>query len=179
MQRETSVAPRERINITYRSTTEGAQEEVELPLRILVIGDYTGREDERPIEERRPVAIDKESFDRVLAAHDVRVDLAVDNTLDDRGGLLEVSLQLRSLADFRPEAIVAQVPELARLLEIRRALVALKGPLANRPRFVRAIERTLADPNARQRLVRELAAADPDADANATPDADTNNNSNA
>ncbi|MEZ4385213.1 MAG: type VI secretion system contractile sheath small subunit [Nannocystaceae bacterium] len=157
MAREQSIAPKERVNITYQSSVEGAQEEVELPLRILMIGDYTGREDERPIEERTPVSIDKQSFDKVLASHELAVTVNVANAVDDRGGALEATLHFRELADFRPEAIVRQVPELARLLELRQALVALKGPIANRPRFAREVARILADPTARARLGRELA----------------------
>jgi len=157
MPREQSIAPKERVNITYQSSVEGAQEEVELPLRILMLGDYTGRNDERPIEERTPISIDKQSFDKVLESQDLEVSLSVDNTLTEENGCLEARLRFRKLSDFRPEAIVAQVPELARLLEIRRALVALKGPIANRPRFAREIERILADPDARARLGRELA----------------------
>ncbi len=157
MPREQSIAPKERVNITYQSSVEGAQEDVELPLRILMLGDYTGRTDERPIEERAPIAIDKQSFDKVLESQELEVSVSVDSTLSDEGDSLEVQLRFRKLSDFRPEAIVAQVPQLARLLELRRALVALKGPIANRPRFAREIERILADPEARARLGRELA----------------------
>lgn len=157
MPREQSIAPKERVNITYQSSVEGAQEEVELPLRILMLGDYTGRADDRPIEERTPISIDKQSFDKVMESQDLEVSLSVDNTLSAENGCLEARLRFRKLSDFRPEAIVAHVPELQRLLEIRQALVALKGPIANRPRFAREIERILADPDARARLGRELA----------------------
>jgi predicted component of type VI protein secretion system len=59
------------------------------------------------------------------------------------------------------------------LLQIRRALVALKGPIANRPRFAREIERILADPDARARLGRELAL--PAADAQDSPSTSAQN----
>ncbi len=36
-----SVAPKERVNIVYRPATGDAQAEVELPLKLLVMGDYT------------------------------------------------------------------------------------------------------------------------------------------
>ncbi|MEZ4452879.1 MAG: type VI secretion system contractile sheath small subunit [Nannocystaceae bacterium] len=157
MSREHSVAPKERVNITYASSVDGAQEEVELPLRILMIGDFTGRPDERTIEERAPIAVDKDNFDKVLASQDLTLSLQVPDSVSESGGELEVQLAFQSLRDFRPEAIAEQVPELRRLLELRKALVALKGPLANRPRFAREIERILADPQARERLTRELA----------------------
>ena len=157
-----SVAPRERVNITYRPATDGAQEDVELPFKILVLGDFTGRDDERPIEDRAPIAVDKDTFDRVMAAQGLGVAISVPNALadanDDAGdpGELAVTLRFASLADFRPEGLARQVPELQRLLELRAALVALKGPIVNVPGFVRKIRELLKDPAQRARLLREL-----------------------
>ena len=42
MGKEGSVAPQERVNITYKPATGGASDEVELPLKMRFIGDYTG-----------------------------------------------------------------------------------------------------------------------------------------
>ncbi len=155
-----SVAPRERVNITYRPATEGAQEDIELPFKILVLGDYTGRADERPIEERAPIAVDKDNFEKVMAAQQLGVEVSVPNALLDApegdAAELTVSLRFASLADFRPEGLAQQVPELRRLLELRAALVALKGPIVNVPGFVRKIRELLKDPAQRARLLREL-----------------------
>lgn len=160
-----SVAPRERVNITYRPATDGAQEDVELPFKILVLGDFTGRDDERPIEDRAPIAVDKDNFDKVMAAQGLGAAVSVANALvsadDDAGdtseaGELAVTLRFGSLADFRPEGLARQVPELQRLLELRAALVALKGPIVNVPGFVRKIRELLKDPAQRARLLREL-----------------------
>jgi type VI secretion system protein ImpB len=158
-----SVAPKERVNITYRPAAEGAQEEVELPFKILVLGDLTGRPDERPLDEREPIAVDKDSFDKVMAAQALSVDISVPDALTGQpaGAELAVSLRFRGLADFRPDNIAAQVPELRRLLELRAALVALKGPVVNVPGFVRKIRDLMKDPELRARLLRELEIEDP------------------
>ncbi len=166
-----SVAPRERVNITYRPASEGAQEDVELPFKILVLGDFTGRDDDRPIEERPPISVDKDNFEKVMAAQQLDVEISVPNALHDGpdsnseagpdAGELAVSLRFASLADFRPEGLAQQVPELRRLLELRAALVALKGPIANVPGFVRKIRELLKDPAQRERLLRELELEDP------------------
>src|SRR5690349_17375844 len=66
MAKEASVAPKERVNIIYKPAGD-AQEDVELPLRILMLGDFTGRADETPVEERKPINIDKDNFNDVLA----------------------------------------------------------------------------------------------------------------
>jgi len=62
MAKEQSVAPKERVNITYKAATGNAQEEKELPLKVLAIGDYTGRPDDRTLEERKPISIEKDNF---------------------------------------------------------------------------------------------------------------------
>ena len=78
-----SVAPRERVNITYRPASEGAQEDVELPFKILVLGDFTGRDDDRPIEERPPISVDKDNFEKVMAAQQLGVEISGPNALHD------------------------------------------------------------------------------------------------
>lgn len=157
MAKEASVAPKERVNIVYKPATDG-QEEVELPLKILAIGDYTGRRDARPVEDRKPINIDKDNFTEVMEKHELAIDMTVPDRLSgEEGGEMAVSLQFRSLKDFTPEGVVEQVPELRKLLELRNALVALKGPLGNRPAFRRQLEQLLLnDPEGRARLMAEL-----------------------
>ncbi|MBR3665419.1 MAG: type VI secretion system contractile sheath small subunit, partial [Lachnospiraceae bacterium] len=47
MAKEASVAPKERVNIVYRPATGDAQEEIELPLKLMVLGDFTLKQDDR------------------------------------------------------------------------------------------------------------------------------------
>ena len=157
MAKEASVAPRERINITYKPATGDAREDVELPLQLLFIGDYTGRPDPRPVEDRKPINIDKDNFQQVLAEQNLAVDLSVPDLLSgEKDATLAVHLKFRQLGDFGPEAVAHQVPELKRLLELRKALTALKGPLGNIPAFKRKIQALLNDNAQRERLVKEL-----------------------
>ena len=156
-----SVAPKERVNITYKPATGDRQSEVELPLKMLFIGDYTGHADERPLEERRPVSIDKDNFQQVLGEHNLTLDLGVSNALveDKDAGDLAVKLRFKKLADFGPDAVAEQVPELRQLLELRAALTALKSPLGNVPAFRKKLQSLLGDAGAREKLVRELGLA--------------------
>lgn len=157
-----SVAPRERVNITYRPATDGAQEDIELPFKILVLGDFTGRADDRPVEERQPISVDKDNYEKVMAAQNLAVEISVPAALSDDpdAGEMTASLRFATLADFRPEGLAAQVPELRQLLDLRAALVALKGPIVNVPGFVRKIRELLRDPAQRARLLRELEIED-------------------
>ncbi|MGD8220009.1 type VI secretion system contractile sheath small subunit [Pseudomonas thivervalensis] len=158
MAKEGSVAPKERINVTFKPATGGAQEEIELPLKLLAIGDYTHRKDERKIEDRKPIGIDKMTFDEVLAKQELSLTLSVPNRLQAESGTEELALQLRlnSMKDFNPASLVEQVPELSKLMALRDALVALKGPLGNAPAFRKAIESVLAHDDSRRRVLSEL-----------------------
>ncbi|NEX17105.1 MAG: type VI secretion system contractile sheath small subunit [Halochromatium sp.] len=157
MASEGSVAPKERVNIVYRPATGDAQEEVELPLKLLVLGDFTQKADERMLEDRDPLTIDKDTFDDVLASQGLNLSLNVPNKLsgepDDQ---MAVNLDFQSLKDFSPDALVNKIPELAKLMELRDALKALKGPLANVPEFRKKVQELVKDEGVRARLLKEL-----------------------
>jgi type VI secretion system protein ImpB len=161
MSKESSVAPVERVNIVYKPATGNAQEQVELPLKILMMGDYTRRQDERPLEDRAPINVDKDNFNEVMAQQELKVTLSVPDRLSNEpNNELPVTLEFRKLADFAPESVVNQVPELRKLLELRAALHALKGPLGNLPAFRRKLQSLLSDPDSRQQLMQELGMKD-------------------
>jgi type VI secretion system protein ImpB len=156
--KEGSVAPKERINITFKPAIGGAQEEIELPLKLLVLGDFTQQADERKLEDRKPVSIDKNNFDEVLANQKLGLTLSVSNRLQDEDDSQELAMDLRinSMKDFNPASLVDQVPEMKKLMELRDALMALKGPLGNAPAFRKAIESVLEDDDSRARVLGEI-----------------------
>ncbi|KMM98610.1 type VI secretion system contractile sheath small subunit [Pseudomonas sp. FSL R10-1350] len=152
-----SVAPKERINIKYIPATGDQQAEVELPLKLLITGDFKGHGEESALEDRQPVRIDKDNFNDVLTKAEVSLEMAVPCVLtNDIENDLSINLQFKSINDFGPDAIARQVPEMNKLLELRNALVALKGPLGNTPAFRKQLQSLLADDASRQRLIREL-----------------------
>ena len=157
MAKESSVAPKERVNIVYKPATGGAQAEVELPLKMMMLGDYTLRADDTPLEERKPINVDKDNFEEVMRSQKLEIDLKVANRLSGKEGeQLAMKLKFQKLKDFGPEAVVEQVPELNKLLQLRTALQALKGPLGNLPAFRKRIEGLISDVSAREKLLQEL-----------------------
>jgi type VI secretion system protein ImpB len=155
--KEGTVAPRERVNIVYKSSVGDAQEEVELPLRLLMIGDYTGRADSTPLEDRKPIDINKDNFNDVLRSQNISVTVQVANKLADKEGEeMPATLKFTHLKDFEPESVVNQVPELKKLMELRQALAALKGPLGNLPEFRKKIQTIIGDKAAREKLQKEI-----------------------
>ena len=157
MAKDPSVAPKERVNIVYRTTIGDVKEDVELPLKTLILGDFTGKVDERPLEEREPINIDKDNFNEVMKAQGITLNFSVPNKLSDNPeDELDVNLKIEAINDLGPEAIALQIPELQQLLELRDALRALKGPLANVPEFRKKIQQLIKDETAREKLLAEI-----------------------
>jgi type VI secretion system protein ImpB len=158
MSSEGSVAPKERVNITYKPATGDAKEEVELPLKLLVVGDFTMKTDDRAVEDRAPINVDKDNFTDVLKAQKLSLDLNVPNKLENANSdeNLAVNLKFESLKDFEPDALVEKIPELKKIMELREALKALKGPLGNIPDFRKSLQELVKDEGSRAKLLTEL-----------------------
>ncbi len=158
MSKETSIAPKERINIVYRPAIGDVQEDVELPLKTLVIGDFTLRADSVPVEERKPINVAKDNFDEVMQGQGITLEMTVPNRLQDSpdSDELAVSLKFENMNDFSPDVIVDSVPELRQLMELRAALKALKSPLSNIPEFRKKLQRIVQDEALRARLLADL-----------------------
>ena len=140
MSKDGSVAPKERINIKYRSKGDMVEEK-ELPLKLLAVGDFTQREDDTAVEDRKAINVNKTNFDDVLKNYNLSLEMAVKNKIDDNQEDSEIAVKLKfdSMKDFDPDAIVDQVDELKKLKQLREALVALKSPLGNVPKFRRKL----------------------------------------
>ncbi|MBB1314562.1 MULTISPECIES: type VI secretion system contractile sheath small subunit [Aliivibrio] len=157
MSKDGSVAPKERINVTFKPSSGDAAEALELPLKMMVLGDFTLQQDDRKLEDRKPLNIDKNNFNDVIEKQNLNIEFGVKNRLqDDENKEIPVNLSFKNMTDFDPSSIVEQVPELKGLMDLREALVSLKGPLGNVPSFRKAIEDALVNDEAREKLLSEL-----------------------
>ncbi|EBM5747205.1 type VI secretion system contractile sheath small subunit [Citrobacter sp. wls714] len=155
-----SIAPKERINIRYVPKTDGQTSEVELPLSLLVTGDLLGRPDDTPLDERQPVAVDRNTLNAVLAQSGIERNVSVPSVLSEKADArMDISLKVNSMADLSPDSIASQVPELKKMLELREALVALKGPMGNIPAFRAQLQALLDNEETREQLIQELGLA--------------------
>jgi len=119
-----------RVQITYDVEIGGAVEKKELPLVVGLLADLSGQPAVAPpkLKERRLVDIDRDNFNEVMAKIAPRLDLSVPDTYKGEGNL-KIELNFKEFQDFHPDAIVRQVPRLAKLLEVRQQLRDLLGKL--------------------------------------------------
>jgi type VI secretion system protein ImpB len=153
--------PKARVNIKLDLHTGGAQKKVELPLKIMVMGDYSNGREQRPLSERSKLDINKNNFDNVLAEFAPELKFAVDNTLLGDASDTPVELSFQSMRDFEPEQVARQIPELRALLAMRNLLRDLKSNLLDNATFRVELERILKDEDLSNELRAELAALAP------------------
>ncbi|MCF6765811.1 type VI secretion system contractile sheath small subunit [Thiotrichales bacterium 19S3-7] len=159
MGKESSVAPKERVNIVYSPATDGVEEDVELAMKSLVIGEFTPEADSTPLVDRKAINVDKDNFNDVLKGQNLNLSINVRNCLDEdakEDDEIAVKLKFESISDFTPDGIVEQVPELRQLIELRDALKAVRSPLGNVPEFRKRLASIIEHPDTRAQLLDEL-----------------------
>ena len=115
------IPPSARICITFRPYSGAHEgEDIELPLKLLVTGNFKGYREDTPLAEREPVAITPETFNEAMAAANIEITLP---------GNPSQTLRVCSLEDFHPDRILEQLPKTRLYLQIRQTLVELKNRL--------------------------------------------------
>lgn len=92
--------PRARINLKLDLHTGGANKKTELPLKLLVAGDFSHGQESAPLSERKKVNVNNNNFDSVLFKYSPKVNLTVKNTLVDDGSEDNISLTFQDMKDF-------------------------------------------------------------------------------
>lgn len=151
-----SEIPKARINIKLDLHTGGAQKKVELPLKLLTVGDFSNGKATGALSERTKINIDKNNFNSVLADLNPQVNLTVKNTLSNDGSEENVQLAFQSMKDFEPEQIARKIPQLRAMLSMRNLLRDLKSNLLDNVTFRKELEKILKDPALSDELRKEL-----------------------
>jgi len=153
--------PKARVNIKLDLHTGGAQKKVELPLKLMVMGDYSNGKEQRPLSEREKVNINKNNFNSVLADFSPSLKLTVENTLAGDNSEDSVALTFKEMKDFEPEQVARQIPQLRAMLAMRNLLRDLKSNLLDNATFRKELETILKDPSLSEELRGELNALAP------------------
>jgi len=145
-----------RVQIEYDVELYGAQKKVELPFVVGVMADLSGKPADplAPIQDRKFLEIDAESFDDRLKAMKPRVAFQVPNSLTGEGNL-NVDVTFESMDDFSPAALARKVEPLRKLLEARTQLSSLLSYMDGKDGAESLIGKVLADPD----LLKSLSSA--------------------
>jgi type VI secretion system protein ImpB len=147
--------PAARINLKLDVGKGDAKKKTELPLKMLVLGDFSLKNKGDRVVEREKISINKNNFEQVMESLDLNVKYNVENKLTGEGDI-GVNLDIKNLDSFKPENVAKNVPELSRLLAARNLLKDLKSNLLDNREFRLRLEEILKNPDAAKSLQEEL-----------------------
>ncbi|MBF6635314.1 type VI secretion system contractile sheath small subunit [Rouxiella silvae] len=153
--------PKARVNIQLDLHTGGSKKKVELPLKLMVMGDYSNEKDQSSLSERKKTSINKSNFNNVLADFNPLLNLTVKNTLSGENSEENIKLRFKNMKDFEPEQVARQIPQLRALLSMRNLLRDLKSNLLDNATFRKELEVILKSDVLSDDLRSELAALAP------------------
>nr|WP_216623057.1 type VI secretion system contractile sheath small subunit [Corallococcus exercitus] len=152
--------PKSRITLTYRTTINGEQETVNLPLRLLVMGDYslgTSEDRKTDLETRKLRSVDGRNLDELMKDMKMSANFQVANRINpDVESELNVTLPIDRMKSFHPDEIVKHVPKLKALLLLKTLLVEMQSNIDNRKDLRRELYELFSKPDALKELLNEL-----------------------
>ncbi|NTS77907.1 type VI secretion system contractile sheath small subunit [Catenovulum sp. SM1970] len=134
--------PRSRVNISLELDTNGASRSSELPLKMLLVGDYSNGQNDIDFEERERISISKNNLDEVLKDMAPKAQFQVENQISG-DGTIGVNLTFDSYKSFDPEDVASQVPELNKMMAMRNLLRDLKSNVLDNSSLRKELERVL------------------------------------
>lgn len=148
--------PRSRVNITLDLDEAGADKRTELPLKMLVLGDYSKGQGSGRVADRERVYVDRNNIESVINEFSPRVRYQVPNKLAEDGSEIDVDLTFDSYDAFHPENVAREVPQINKMLAMRNLLKDLRSNLLDNGRFRRELENILSDQPQANELLDEL-----------------------
>lgn len=130
--------PKSRITLTYRTDVHGQPEDVTLPFRLLLMGDFSNKksEERKDLDVRPILNLDGTNLDAVMKDMNMRTEFEVENKIDpDTTGSISVDLPVENMKSFTPAVVASNIPKVKGLLLLRKLLLEVQGNIDNRKDF--------------------------------------------
>ena len=149
--------PKSRITLTYRTNINGQLEEVKLPFRVVVMGDFSlgsSKDRQLDLEERQLRSVNGSNINELMKDMAMSLSFEVDDKISaDGSGKLTVTLPVNGMKSFHPDEIVHQVPKLQALLLLRKLLMEMQSDIDNRKELRRTLYELFSDKAQLQKLL--------------------------
>jgi type VI secretion system protein ImpB len=163
----TDEIPKSRLTLTYRTNVNGEPEEVQLPLRLLIMGDLSkgtskdvrdAKGERIDLDKRSLRQLDGKNLDKIMADMNMSIKVEVPNKIDpDRGGdQIEATLPIKSMKSFQPAEVAKHVPKIRALLLLRKLLLEVQANIDNRKEFRLLLREMAQHPEKATALLQEL-----------------------
>jgi type VI secretion system protein ImpB len=147
--------PKTRISISVDSHA-GVSPRTELPLKLLVLGDYSAGQATDSLAKREKIDVNKTNFNAVLGKLSPQITVELASKNQDGNQDPNLTLSFRTMKDFEPDHVVQQIPALRRIIAMRNLLSDLKLNWLGNKAFRSYLELILKDPSLAASLKADL-----------------------
>jgi type VI secretion system protein ImpB len=130
--------PKSRITLTYKTEVQGEPAVVDLPFRLLVLGDFSGgssKDRQVDLEGRGLRSLDGRNTNQIMKDMKISLDMVVPNKVSPDEESMRVQLSLDGMHSFMPQEIAKQVPQIRSLLLLKKLLEEVQSNVANKKEF--------------------------------------------
>lgn len=152
--------PKSRITLTYRTTINGEQETVNLPLRLLMLGDFSlGSSEDRKLDldARKLRSVNGKNLDELMRDMKMSLRFQVPNRINpDVEADLDVELPVERMKSFHPDEIVNHVPKLKALRLLKKLLMEMQSSIDNQKALRNLVYELFSNKDALKAVLAEL-----------------------
>ena len=152
--------PKSRLTLRYKTEVNGQPEDMTLPLRLLITGDFSqGSSTDRKVDldERRIRNLDVTNTDAVMKDMNLSLNFTVGNKIDpEREEDLQVNLPINSMKSFSPDQVAQHVPKLKGLLTLKQLIGEMLTNVDNRKEFHKLLDELMSNPDNIDKVLADL-----------------------
>jgi type VI secretion system protein ImpB len=149
--------PKSRITLVYRTKINGQPEDVKLPFRVVVLGDFSqgsSKDRQLDLDERAMRSVTGSNINELMKDMGMSISFEVDDKVSADGeGKMQVELPINRMKSFHPDEIVHHVPKLKALMLLRKLLMEMQSDIDNRKELRRTLYELFSNKEQLQKLL--------------------------
>jgi type VI secretion system protein ImpB len=151
--------PKSRITLTYKTEVEGEPAVVDLPLRLMALGDFSnGSSKDRQVEleERAPRNFNGRNTDEIMKDMGINLDIVVPNKISPQEEQLRIQMKIDSISSFSPDEVAKHIPQVRSLLLLKKLLEEIQSNVANKKEFAQLLSKLYSDKESLNKMREKL-----------------------
>jgi type VI secretion system protein ImpB len=138
--------PKSRLTLRYRTEINGEPEDIELPLRLLVTGDFSGKDSlKKSFDERKVMSFDGKNLNSIM--QDMKIKLKVTDSEENIH-----TIPITNVDSFLPGNLIKSIKNMDDMVKAKNMLGSLLSSINNSNKFRNALTTLLADKNSLESL---------------------------
>ncbi|TDF42229.1 type VI secretion system contractile sheath small subunit [Alteromonadaceae bacterium M269] len=138
--------PKSRLTLRYRTEINGEPEDIELPLRILIAGDFSGKHThKKSFDERKVLSFDGKNLNSIMQK--MKIKLQVSDSDENLH-----TIPINGVDSFLPGNIIKSIKSMDDMVKAKTMLGSLLSSINNSNKFRTALTTLLGDKDSLESL---------------------------